>query len=232
MAKPRHHPDRSAAFAQVCDAGVHCATCRDLAASAWRASLCAALPCPAGAPDFACPRGKPWGWRPDAARTSDGSQREASGSSAVAGEGAPQSAASAGEAIAPELPAPDTAAAALAGVLTADLLPARLAICHSCDEFNGATCEQQFPRGCCLSSWQAWLAAKTSRCPHADGPKWPRHLRASEADPELVRGEEGVFRRDRRGPELPRETDHQRGPRLPHPRSRRNRPPSRPGTPA
>jgi len=197
MAKQHPHIDRSAAFAWVCDAGAHCATCRDRAASAWRASLCAALPCPPGAPDFACPRGKPWGWRPAPAPASDVPQRAAPPSPAAGAAGVAESAAPAGEAIASELPAPDTAAAALSSVFdksladfvpervlpistslpqdmpAADLLPARLAVCHSCDEFNGATCEQKFPRGCCLSSWQAWLAAKASRCPHADGPKWP-----------------------------------------------------------
>jgi hypothetical protein len=195
-------------LARVCDAGVHCATCRDPAAHAWRASLCAVLRCPAGAPDFACPRGKPWGWRPDRAPASGALQHTSPDSPATGAAGVPEAAASAGEAVAPELPAPDTAVPALASVFDksladfvteralpistslpqditmADLLSARLAVCHSCDEFNGATCERQFPRGCCLSSWRAWLAAKASRCPHAAGPKWPP---AGPAGPDNVR---------------------------------------------
>jgi len=160
MATPCPHPDRSAAFARVCDAGVHCATCRDPAEREWRASLCAVLRCPDGAPDFACPRGKPWGGRPDPARASGALQHPSADSPATGAAGVAEAA------------APDTTAA-LAGKRAADLLSARLAVCHSCDEFNGATCERRFPRGCCLSSWQAWLAAKASRCPHAAGPKWP-----------------------------------------------------------
>ena len=48
-----------------CRSGGHCRTCRDLEEGrAWRLSLAAGFALPPGAPDFACPRGKAWGWRP------------------------------------------------------------------------------------------------------------------------------------------------------------------------
>lgn len=44
---------------RICDAGVHCESCRDLVDAGWRVSL------RPDAPDFVCPRGKPWGWKPE-----------------------------------------------------------------------------------------------------------------------------------------------------------------------
>jgi len=36
-------------------------------------------------------------------------------------------------------------------------------ICRECDEFNGSICERQFPKGCCLCTWQSFLERGT--CP-------------------------------------------------------------------
>jgi hypothetical protein len=48
-----------------CRSGGHCRTCRDLKdGRAWRLSLAAAFALPSGTPDFACPHGRPWGYRP------------------------------------------------------------------------------------------------------------------------------------------------------------------------
>ena len=48
-----------------CRSGGHCRTCRDLEGGrAWRQSLAARFELPPGAPDFACPHGKAWGYRP------------------------------------------------------------------------------------------------------------------------------------------------------------------------
>lgn len=43
----------------LCDAGVHCPTCRDPGAAEWRASVRYAFDVPAG--EWECPRGLPWG---------------------------------------------------------------------------------------------------------------------------------------------------------------------------
>lgn len=46
-----------------CASGVHCETCRDLAGGrAWRLRLSRTFLLPGGDPDFACPRGRPWGY--------------------------------------------------------------------------------------------------------------------------------------------------------------------------
>jgi hypothetical protein len=162
----------------VCYRKLRCGVCRDLSRTTTRTTWERFFDCPPGGPDWQCPHGKPWGWQPPSPPTLalHGHPPRADQESLSRPPAAQASAAdepTTGAAGVAESAAPDTAAAALAGVPMADLLPARLAVCHSCDEFNGATCERRFPRGCCLSSWQAWLAAKASRCPHADGPKWP-----------------------------------------------------------
>ena len=55
------------AFAETnhCRSGVHCRTCRDLERGrAWRQSLVATFRPPPDAPEFRCPHGKAWGYRP------------------------------------------------------------------------------------------------------------------------------------------------------------------------
>jgi hypothetical protein len=47
-----------------CRSGVHCQTCRDLERGRrWRADLGQRFSVPDGLVDFACPRGRPWGWK-------------------------------------------------------------------------------------------------------------------------------------------------------------------------
>lgn len=46
----------------LCDMEYGCETCRDPAETEWRQSLGVAYELPPGAPDFVCPRGKPWGY--------------------------------------------------------------------------------------------------------------------------------------------------------------------------
>lgn len=46
----------------LCDVEYGCETCRDPSQTEWRQSLGVAYELPPGAPDFACPRGKPWGY--------------------------------------------------------------------------------------------------------------------------------------------------------------------------
>ena len=46
-----------------CVLEAHCTLCRAFnAGHSWRASLAKVFELPPGAPDFACPHGKPWGW--------------------------------------------------------------------------------------------------------------------------------------------------------------------------
>jgi len=48
-----------------CRSGVHCRTCRHLVdGRAWRQCLAARFELPPHAPDFTCPHGKAWGYRP------------------------------------------------------------------------------------------------------------------------------------------------------------------------
>jgi len=44
-----------------------------------------------------------------------------------------------------------------------------LELCRQCDKFNGSICELQFPNGCCLCTWQAFLERGT--CPLTP-PRW------------------------------------------------------------
>jgi hypothetical protein len=47
----------------LCAAKTHCPTCRNREAGrTWRESLATAFKLPAGAPDFECPHGLPWGF--------------------------------------------------------------------------------------------------------------------------------------------------------------------------
>ncbi len=43
------------------------------------------------------------------------------------------------------------------------LAASRLAICSTCDEFNGNLCEVAFPNGCCSCTWAAFLRGR--QCP-------------------------------------------------------------------
>jgi hypothetical protein len=53
------------ALAKVCARRLHCETCRDRETGReWRKSLGQYFEVPAGAPDFDCPHGLAWGWRP------------------------------------------------------------------------------------------------------------------------------------------------------------------------
>lgn len=55
------------AFAETihCKSSAHCRQCRQLEQGRpWRGSLAKAFTLPPGAPDFACPYGKPWGHVP------------------------------------------------------------------------------------------------------------------------------------------------------------------------
>jgi len=45
--------------------GSHCRLCRQREGGrGWRSGLASRFAIPAGGPDFECPRGRPWGWRP------------------------------------------------------------------------------------------------------------------------------------------------------------------------
>jgi hypothetical protein len=47
----------------TCTSGAHCRACRDRdGGRTWRERLGRAFALPAGAPDFICPHGRPWGW--------------------------------------------------------------------------------------------------------------------------------------------------------------------------
>lgn len=50
------------ALATLCNSNVHCPTCRDPSQTEWRASLAQVYRLPHDAPDFECPRGKPWNY--------------------------------------------------------------------------------------------------------------------------------------------------------------------------
>jgi len=49
--------------------------------------------------------------------------------------------------------------------LSPELAAARLALCKTCDEYNGNLCERQFPAGCCRCKWLAFTRAPASECP-------------------------------------------------------------------
>ena len=53
------------ALAKICARRLHCEMCRDREGGReWRTSLGQYFEVPEGAPDFDCPRGLAWGWRP------------------------------------------------------------------------------------------------------------------------------------------------------------------------
>jgi hypothetical protein len=41
----------------------------------------------------------------------------------------------------------------------------RLAVCATCDEYNGNVCEQLFPTGCCYGKWRRILDEPERSCP-------------------------------------------------------------------
>lgn len=58
------------ALSNLCENVGHCRTCRDReGGGAWRVSLGKVFGLPTGAPDFECPRGKPWGYQGGAPAT-------------------------------------------------------------------------------------------------------------------------------------------------------------------
>src|SRR5688500_12971023 len=49
----------------ICTSGAHCGFCRNLdGARAWRGRQAKRFTMPDGAPDFACPKDLPWGYKP------------------------------------------------------------------------------------------------------------------------------------------------------------------------
>ena len=54
-------------YSEHCCSGAHCRTCRDRdGGRSFRASLGTVFELPAGAPDFDCPHGRPWGYQGNA----------------------------------------------------------------------------------------------------------------------------------------------------------------------